>query len=67
MKVPKYMIEKMHKANALISEGNKLVQEIMNYYEEKGAAEKTLDKIRELEIPHYDCTDEIIEMLKSEV
>lgn len=66
MKVPKYMIDKMHKANALISEGNVLVQEIVNYYEKKGATEEILDKIGELDIPHNDCTNEIIEMLKSE-
>lgn len=66
MKIPKYMIEKMHKANALISEGNALISEIQNYYREKGATEETIDKIGELETPYYDCTDEIIELLQRE-
>ena len=68
MKTPKYIIEKMIKANALISEGNSMISEILKYFFEKGVTEETIYAIAdELSVPHNgDCINKIIELLKGE-
>ena len=66
MHIPKYIVERMHIANALKSEGNVLIDEIQRYFEGKGVTAENVDRIRQLDIPHNDCTDELIEILKGE-
>ena len=68
MNVPKYMIEKMYRANRLISEGNSLINEINQYLYEKGSTEETIEEIsRNLECPHNESSIKgLVELLKGE-
>lgn len=68
MNVPKYIITKMYRANAQISEGNSLISEIRRYFEEKGATEEALEEIDStLDFPHNEGEIEnLIELLKGE-
>lgn len=68
MNVPKYMIEKIKKANSLITEGNKLILDIQEYFREKGATEEAVNEIADV----LDCPDNeneinrLIDLLKGE-
>jgi len=68
MNVPKYMIEKMYRANRLISEGNSLINEINQYLYEKGSTEETIEEIsKNLECPHNESSIKgLVELLKGE-
>ena len=62
MKIPKHIIDKMHKANKLISDGNSLIFEVQQYFEKKGASTEMLERIgSELDVPHNDVTEKLIE------
>jgi len=68
MNVPKYMIEKIKKANGLITEGNKLILDIQEYFREKGATEETVNEIADvLDYPDNENEiDRLIDLLKGE-
>lgn len=68
MNVPKYMIEKIKKANSLITEGNKLILDIQEYFREKGATEETVNEIADvLDYPDNENEiDRLIDLLKGE-
>lgn len=68
MNVPKYMIEKIKKANSLITEGNKLILDIQEYFREKGATEETVNEIADvLDYPgNENEINRLIDLLKGE-
>lgn len=68
MKMPKYMIEKMKKANTLISDGNDLIKEISDYLLDKGVTDDTIYSVQgELDFPHNSgCVERILNLLDKE-
>ena len=68
MNVLKYMIKKIKKANSLITEGNKLILDIQEYFREKGATEETVNEIADvLDYPDNENEiDRLIDLLKGE-